>query len=66
MRAPGVTAPAGADATSVHWAQHLDVTNRIEAKALGDARFHQFDDAGHCGFRIVRLHEIEITVSIGI
>src|SRR3954469_14496930 len=48
------------------WAQHLDVTKRIEAKALRDARFHQFDDARHSGFRIVRLHEVEITFTIGL
>src|SRR5262249_38327916 len=35
---------AGASAAAVHRAQHLNVTDGIEVKALGDARLHQLDD----------------------
>src|ERR1700720_4396273 len=56
---------AGSDATAVHRAQHLNVTDGIEAEAQGDARLHQFDDPRHGGFGIVRLHKIEVAVALG-
>ena len=40
---------AGSDATAVHRAQHLNVTDGIEAEAQGDACLHQFDDPRHRG-----------------
>ena len=39
--------------------------DRIEAEPFGYPRLRQFDDAAHGGFRIVRLHEIEITLGCG-
>jgi ABC-type glutathione transport system ATPase component len=56
---------AGSDATAVHRAQHLNVTDGIEAEALRDARLHQFDDPRHGGFGIVRWHKIEVAVALG-
>src|SRR5580692_4880624 len=56
---------AGSDATAVHRAQNLNVTNGIEAEALRDACLHQFDDPRHGGFGIVRLHKIEVAVARG-
>ena len=57
---------AGADAAAVHRAQHLDVADGIETEPLRDARLHQFDDPRHRGFGIVRLHEIEVAVALGL
>src|SRR5208283_398344 len=57
---------ASADATAVHRAENLDVADRIEAKPLGDARLHQFDDPRNCGFGIVGLHEVEVAVALGL
>src|SRR5438105_8794693 len=56
---------AGCDAATVHRAQHLNVTDGIEAEALRDAYLHQFDDPRHGGFGIVRLHKIEVAVALG-
>src|SRR6202165_5228924 len=41
-----------ADAAAIHWAQHLDVANGVEAKPLGNASLHQFDDPRYGGLRI--------------
>ena len=56
----------GADTAAVHRAQHLDVADGIEAEALGDAGLHQLDDPRHRGFGIVRLHEVEVAVTLGL
>ena len=53
---------ARTDAAAVHRAQNLDVANGIEAEALGDPCLHQLDDALHGGFRVVRLHEVEVAI----
>src|SRR6266481_4950576 len=53
---------AGADTTAVHRTKYLDVANGIEAEPFGDPRLHQFDDARHGGFGVVRLHEIEVAL----
>src|SRR5205823_9790486 len=50
------------NAAPVHRTQHLDVADRIEAEPLGDPCLRQFNDAAHGGFRIVRLHEIEVAL----
>ena len=42
------------------WTQHLDVADGMEAKPLGDACLHQFDNAADSGLRIIRLHEVEL------
>jgi len=49
----------------VHWTQNLDVPNWVEAEAIGDPCLHQLDDALYGGFRIVRLHEVEIAIRAG-
>jgi len=57
---------ARADAAPVHRAQHLDVSNGLEPEALGDARFHQFDDPRHGRFWIVGLNEEKIVIAFGL
>ena len=39
-------------AATIHWAEHLDISNGVEAKALGNSRLDQFNDAldGGLGF----------------
>src|SRR6516225_769923 len=53
---------ACADAAPIHRAKNLDVADGIEAETFGNPCFHQLEDARHGDFRIVRLHEVEITL----
>src|SRR5262249_3261980 len=48
--------------STVHWTEHLDVADRIKPEAFGDPRLYQFDDTADGGWRIVRLHEIEVAL----
>ena len=50
---------AGADPAAVHWAENLDVPDRVEPEAPRYPCFDQFDDARHRGFGLLRLHEVE-------
>ena len=56
---------ARTNAAAVHRAQHLNVADRIEAEAAGNARPNQIDNARHGRFGIVRRHEIEVAVAFG-
>src|SRR6266516_2356529 len=48
----------------IHWAQHLDIPDGIKAESTRDAGFHQVDNAGNCGFNIIRLDKIEVTLAL--
>ena len=50
---------------SIHWAENLNVADRIEAEARGDPGFHQLDDALHGDFGIFRLDEVEVRIDPG-
>jgi hypothetical protein len=56
---------AGADAASVHRAQHLDITDWIKIEATRDASLHKLDDARNCGLGIVRFDKIEVAFGFG-
>jgi len=53
------------DTAAVHWAKHLDVLDRVEAKAARDALGDQLDDARNGLFRIRGRHEVKICIPVG-
>jgi hypothetical protein len=53
----------GAD--PVHWAENLDVPDRVEPEAPWYPCLDQFDDARHRGIRLLCLHEVEVAVGAG-
>ena len=54
---------AGADATPVHRAQHLNVADGVKAEAVRDPRLDQVDDPRHGGFGVVGPYEVEVAIA---
>ena len=54
---------ARADAASVHRAEHLDVADRVQAEAFGDAGLHQLQNALNGGLGILGRNEVEVAVA---
>jgi len=54
---------ASADPAAVHWAENLDVPDRVEPPRY--PCLDQFDDARHGGLRFLCLHEVEVAVGAG-
>src|SRR5208283_5458171 len=64
LRSPaGFKERARANAAAVHRAKHLDVADRIQAEAFGDARLHQLQDALNGGLGILGWNEVEVAVA---
>jgi hypothetical protein len=57
---------AGANTTSVHRAEHLDIADGIEPEASRDAAFHKLDDPSNRALGIFRLDEIEVAFGVGL
>jgi hypothetical protein len=52
-----------ANAAAVHRAEHLDVADRVQAEAFGDAGLHQFQDALNGGLGLVGRNEVEVALA---
>src|SRR5690606_38386453 len=55
---------AGADATAVHRAQHLNISDGIETEATRNAMVNQLDDARHRLIWVRGRHEVEVRLAI--
>src|SRR5260370_41922497 len=52
-----------ANAAAVHGTEHLDVADRVQAEAFGDAGLHQFQDASNGDLGIFGRHEVEVALA---
>src|SRR6185437_7422747 len=51
---------ASAQPTTVHWAQHLNIADRVQSEGLGNAVPYQRDDLADTLLRRLRVDEVEI------
>ena len=59
----GVLERTRADAASVHRAEHLDVADRVQAEAFGNAGLHQFQNALNGGFGVFGGHKVKVALA---
>src|SRR5271155_1402162 len=52
-----------ANTAAVHWAEHLDVADGVQAEALRNTSLHQLHDAQNSGLRILSGYIVEVTAT---